>query len=151
MIKTRKREKEIAVAEGNTKKQRPSSIGLAELESILGKVFTHHNCYSSPDVYQIVGWTKKTETGEAKRQIVIVRPVKFNSKDYPGGGNGTIDKSDIMKVESVVYNNQNNNYQKMTLKRFINWKEQEDVVITSREKSFQIENDLDRVYNWCEY
>lgn len=74
-----------------------------ELMSILGKVFTISHSYRSPDVVQVIGWTKNSAKPDAKRRYIFVRRVKFNSNDHQHGGDGRIDETDILALTEPTY------------------------------------------------
>ena len=131
-----------------------------QLESALGKVFLCTNCYGPPNVYQLIGWNKKTNNGTAKRQIAIVRTVKFHT-EHNGihGGSGVIDVNDIVPVVQPVLNGGDKT---MTLYKreksefeYGYEEEREECALKERRdglvSEYYIEHKLDRVFQWCDY
>lgn len=154
--KTEKNSKELSRAElNNGELGASSSLGeikdFGELMSILGRVFTRSHSYRQPDVYQVVGWTKNSANPDAKRRFVFVRSVNFNSNNHMHGGDGTIDATDVQTITEPQFSGN----ERLTLDTYTTFDEHQDYCLRKRKdglvEEFFPENDLNRVYMWCDY
>jgi hypothetical protein len=134
----------------------PSSSASSSLSSVLGKVFTRAGSYSSPNVVQVMGWTKGSERPDAKRRYAFVRKVKFLCTHGPSGGNGKICQTDILKVTTPIYSISGSGLERMMLhlpspgpspdSDF-----EDEPTLSIGGDYYMLETDLDRNYMWCEY
>ena len=123
----------------------------SDLNSILGNVYTISHSYRQPDVVQVVGWTKNSAKPDAKIRFIYVRRVKFISNDHMHGGDGVIDKNDVL----VVLKPQHTGDERLTLQSYTEIGGQKEFCLQKREQNYvtqlYLERDLDRRYMWCDY
>lgn len=123
-----------------------------ELMSVLGKVFTCSHCYRSPDVVQVIGWTKNSAKPDAKRRFVFVRRVKFNSNDHMHGGDGRIDQTDVLNITEPTHTGGD---ERLTLQNYKTMEGQDDLCLRRRDnglvEELYREDDLNHFYMWCDY
>ena len=122
-----------------------------DLNSILGSVYTRSNSYSRPDVYQVIGWTKNSAKPDAKRRFIFVRRVKFISNDHMHGGDGVIDKNDVL----VMTKPEHSGSERLTLQVYDTVDGQKEFCLQKREENYVtqyfLETNLDHRYMWCDY